>query len=64
MDKALQNRETIKSIRQRLLSGQISYEQARVEALPLIDDINKQSAILAKKHGVKAGKINFTAMMR
>lgn len=61
---ATNNREAIADIRRRMLSGVISYEQAQIEAKPVIDAINAKAAELAKKHKVRASKVNFAGLMR
>jgi polyhydroxyalkanoate synthesis regulator phasin len=64
MGTAAENREKLYGIRRRMLRGEISYEAAKAEAQPLIDAINKKNAEIAKKHGKRAGKISFAAVMR
>ena len=65
MDVAIRNRTKVQMIRRRMLSGEITYEEAKAEAQPIIDQINETAARLAKKHGIKArGKVSFAAMMR
>lgn len=64
MSKAIENRLKIQRIRQRMLSGEISYSEARTEAQPVINEINATSKRLAKKYGVPSGKVSFAALMR
>lgn len=64
MNKAIDNREKIKDIRRRMVTGVISYEQAKLEAQPIINDINAKAKELAKKYNMKASKVSFAAMMR
>lgn len=64
MNSAVLNQQAMKAIRQRMLSGQITYAQAKQEAEPLINAINAKSAEIAKKHNMKASKLNFAAIMR
>ena len=64
MEKAMANREALYGIRDRLFYGEISYEQAKIEAEPIIYNINKKAIELAKKHGVKPQLVSFHAIMR
>lgn len=61
---AIDNRQAIANIRRRMLGGVISYEQARAEAQPIIDGINAQAKIIAKRHGKKPQVLYFAAIMR
>lgn len=64
MQTAIDNQQKIANIRRRMLSGELSYEQAKAEAQPIIDNINAAAQCLAKKHNVRAGKLTFAAIMR
>lgn len=61
---AYSNREKLEKIKMRLDLGQITYQQAREEAQPLIDWVNHQAEEIAKKYGKKAIKLDFTYLMR
>ena len=61
---ALDNRQKIQDIRRRMLSGEITYDQAKAEAQPIIDQINATGAAIAKKYGKRATKLQFAAIMR
>lgn len=64
MDNAISNQLKIKEIRSNLLSGKISYEDAKKQAMPIIDDIYEQSKVIAKKYNRKPSKLSFAALMR
>lgn len=64
MEKAIENQNKIKDIKNRMLSGEISYEQAKIEAKPIVDIINAKSIEIAKKYNTKAKKISFTEIIR
>jgi len=64
MSNAVENQTRIQDIRRRMLSHDITYEQAKAEAQPVIDDINTAAKRLAKKYNLPARKVNFAAMMR
>lgn len=64
MNQAATNQEKIKDIRRRMLSGAITYEEAKAEATPIIDAINARAKVIAKKYGVSTGKLNFSQLMR
>ncbi len=44
--------------------GAISYEIAKIKAVPILQIINKRSEEIAKKHGVRARKIIFQDLGR
>jgi hypothetical protein len=59
--------ETIKElqrIRLLLLHGAISYNQAKAEAKPHLEEFNTKAVEIAKKHKVKPRLINFASFMR
>lgn len=64
MEKAVKNREILYGIRDRLFAGQISYDQAKKEAAPIIAEINKKAVELGKKYGVKPQLVSFHSIMR
>lgn len=64
MNQALENQAKMRSIRQRLLNGTLSYSEAKAEAEPLIEAIYKQHKVIAKKYNKKAVKLSFASLMR
>lgn len=62
--KAIQNRNQIESIRHRMNSGELSYEEAQKEAKPIIDAMNERMAEISKEHGFKPKKLSFKYLMR
>lgn len=63
-DKAQANRNAIESIRHRMNSGELTYEQAQAEAQPIIDAMNARMAEISKEHGFKPKKLSFKYLMR
>lgn len=47
-----------------MLSGEITYDEAKAEAAPTIAAINAKEIELAKKYNRKPGKVSFAAIMR
>lgn len=64
MTKAADYRYSIHQIRQDLQRGVITYDQARYEARPIIDEINYKGRLLAKKHKVNYKPVTFAGLMR
>jgi len=62
--KAIDNRSKIDAIKKMMASGQLSYADAKAVAQPVIDNINDDMAVIAKKHGKRHSKIGFTYLMR
>ena len=62
--KAAELRGKLYHIRDELFVGNISYDLAKKQAAPYIDAINRKSAEIAKKHGVRPQKVTFQAIMR
>lgn len=62
--KALTNRIVLEKIKSDLKTGNISYETAKILSRPVIDEINKDIAIIAKKHNKRPYKLNFSGLMR
>ena len=54
----------LKNIRMWLCQGAITYDKAKEMAVPHINTLNKKSAEIAKKHGVKPRQITFAEFMR
>lgn len=57
-------RENLYRIKMLLLSGQIDYEQAKIEARPYVDEINSKGQEIAKKHGRRFVETTFSQQMR
>lgn len=64
MEKAIANRTALYGIRDRLNLGEITYEQAKEEAKPIIAEINKKAIELGKKYGIKPQLVSFQSIMR
>lgn len=65
MQTAINNQQKIADIRRRMLNHEITYDQAKTEAQPIIDDINAAAKQLAKKYKMRgAPKVSFAAIMR
>lgn len=62
--KALTNRLVLEKIKLDLKTGNISYETAKVLSKPVIDSINEDIAIIAKKNNKRPYKLNFSGLMR
>jgi len=60
----LTNREKLFNIRGKLLTGIISYDEAKAEAIPIIEEINKQGQVIAKKHKKRFYGLTFSGIMR
>jgi molecular chaperone DnaK (HSP70) len=63
-DQAIQNRLELADIKLKYFKNEITREQAKELAKPVLDRINKRSAVIAKKHGVKPIKLDFINAMR
>lgn len=57
-------RNAIQNIRFRMLKGLISYDEAKVEAQPIIDEMNKKGFEIAKKYGRRFKGFTFSSLMR
>lgn len=62
--KALTNRIMLEKIKNDLKVGSITYEQAKLLSKPVIDSINEDIAVIAKKNNRKPYKLNFSGLMR
>jgi hypothetical protein len=58
------DRERIFDIRRKLLTRAFSYDQARIEAAPIIESMNNQARTIAKKHGKGFKGFTFSSLMR
>lgn len=63
-DQAIQNRQDIEEIKASLAYGYITYYEAKLEAQPIIDRINKRGREIAKKYGKTYYPITFEAIIR
>lgn len=61
---AIDNREKIAQIQNLLRSGDISYDEAKALAQPVIKTINAKSAEVAKKYNKTPSKLSFSVIMR
>ena len=61
---AMHNLQTIQEIKTALDLGYISYEQARLQAQPIIKNINQKAKDLAKKYKTKPQLVDFYSIMR
>lgn len=64
LNAASDNMAKMQDIRRRMLSGKITYDEAKAEAAPLIAAINERSAAIAKKYNKRPTKLSFAAIMR
>jgi hypothetical protein len=70
LDQAVNNRQQISSIKHRYVTGEISREEAKLLAQPIIDQINlatvRKTGELNKKYGLKRkpALLNFVNAMR
>ena len=60
----MNNREMIFDIRGKLLTGLISYDEAKRLATPIIEAMNKEAKDIAKKHGRNFRGFSFSSLMR
>lgn len=70
MEKAVKNRQLLAQIQQKLIKGELSYEEAKKQAQPVIKEINEISAIKTKELNAKYNtnrkpfKLDFINAMR
>lgn len=57
-------RNLLNNIRLQMIHGVITYDEAKVKAQPIIDEMNKKGLEIAKKHGMRFKKFTFTNLMR
>ena len=58
------NRQQIANIKRALILGWINYEEAELQAKPILENINTRGREIAKKYGRKYREITFTEVMR
>lgn len=63
-DKATNNILKIEHIKEDLMFGRISYDQAKILAEPTIRDINERAIEIARKHGMRPRKVSFEVLVR
>lgn len=51
-------------IKAMLMNKEITYDQAKKMAMPIIDMMNKKSEEVAKKHKMRPKYFNFSGLMR
>ena len=64
LERAAKNRVEIANIQLKYLSGEISREEAKRQAQPILNRINARAAEIAKKHGKRPYKLTFSEAMR
>lgn len=57
-------REQINEIRNEMLSGRLTYDEAKAKAQPIIDEINQKGREIAAKYGKKHHDFTFAYLMR
>lgn len=63
-NQAIINRTELEEIKKALALGFISYDEAKIEAAPIIKRINAQAQEIAKKYGRKHYNYTFEELMR
>lgn len=64
MDEALKNRQAIEEIKRAYTLGEITREEAKEKAQPIIDRINAKGKEIAKKYNKRYSPISFIGLMR
>ena len=64
MNKHTKPIDKIYEIKARLKAGQISFDEAKMSATPLIKEMEKSAERIAKKFRRKPPKFNFIGLMR
>lgn len=57
-------RKQIDEIKFKMLIGALTYDEAKEEMEPIIDEMNKKGAEIAKKHNQKFRPFTFSNLMR
>ena len=52
------------AIRDKFLNGYLTYDEAKKEAQPIIDEMNEKARVIAKKWGRKHTNFTFGALIR
>ena len=63
-DQALHNIEQMDAIKRKLYAREISYDEAKAQAQPIIDAIYEQHKAIAKKYNKRATKLSFASIIR
>lgn len=56
--------ESLEKIRMALGAGKITYDDAKVQAQPYIDEMNNRGRVIAAKYGKKHQPFTFASLMR
>lgn len=64
MGSGIANRAKLNDIRARYLRGDVTIDEAKLEAKPIIDDMNIKGKEIAKKHGKKFFPFTYGYLMR
>ena len=51
-------------LRGKLITGQVTYDEAKELAKPILEEMNIQGAMIAKKHGKHFTKFSYEKIMR
>lgn len=57
-------RNKIELIKMKMLYGSLTYEEAKVEAQPIIDEMNQKAKEIAHRHRRKHKSFTFGTLMR
>jgi hypothetical protein len=60
----MDDRAKIFNIRGRLLTGALTYDEAKAEVSPIIEAMNKRARDIARKHGKRFIGFTFSGLMR
>lgn len=58
------NQDKMRSIRRRMQNGELTYEQAKDEAQPILEQINATAKQLALKYNLPPRKVSFAELIR
>lgn len=64
MSQVTENVRAIRQIKAKMVSGELTYEQAQKDAQPVLDRINQKASELAKKYNTRPHKLGFAELMR
>lgn len=60
----MEYRAKLQFIKGKMLRGEISYDEAKAEANPIIKEMNERSAVIAKEFGQRHKPFSFNYLMR
>lgn len=63
-DEAISNRMAIARIKRKYYSNEITREEAKELAKPILERVNRRAAVIAKRHAKIHHKITFSSVMR